>query len=333
MNESALRTLLDNLDASRSSLHGLLHVFTFFVVVGLGFDLFVIIKEFGDDLKEFRRGEIHPPGRPSVLLLVLALVGTALIVLGVAGELYIDVKAGKVETDIRAANDALLGLISQEAGTAKSSAEGAATASSLATRAAQTAQSAPGKAVDMSSKATASASDALSLADGARKETESIEQVIKEERKTSRELQKSLAPRQIESIQIGKETNFDDLKPFAGMRVILEYIPDAECELAASTIMELVKRAGWTTEGTPTPNPQERPGVLVEWYMHFDHTEAAYSAERQSREAADELVSFLKAYDWVAEGRGAGERMNNVFCLCLCLLPLPSSRASIRTLS
>lgn len=136
MNESALRTVLDNLDASRLSLHGLLHVFTFLVVLGLGFDLFVIIKEFRDDLKKFRQGVIQPPERPSALLLVLALFGTALIVLGVAGELYVDVKAGKVETDIRAANDELLGLISQEAGTAKTSAEGAADAASRANNAA-----------------------------------------------------------------------------------------------------------------------------------------------------------------------------------------------------
>ena len=128
MDESALRTLLNNLDASRSSWHGLLHVFTFLVIVGLGFDLFVIIKEFWDDLKEFRYGQVHPheihlPKRPSASLLVLGLIGTALIVIGVWGELYVDVKVAKVETDIRAANDALLGIIIQEAGDAKTSAE------------------------------------------------------------------------------------------------------------------------------------------------------------------------------------------------------------------
>jgi hypothetical protein len=60
MDELALRTLLNNFEASRSSLHGLLHIFTWFVVVGLAFDLFVIIKEFRDDWGEFRYGQIHP---------------------------------------------------------------------------------------------------------------------------------------------------------------------------------------------------------------------------------------------------------------------------------
>jgi len=41
MDELAIRTLLNSLDASRSSLHVLLHIFTGFVVVGLGVNLFV----------------------------------------------------------------------------------------------------------------------------------------------------------------------------------------------------------------------------------------------------------------------------------------------------
>jgi len=137
MDELALRTLLNNLEASRSSLHVLLHIFNWFVVFGLGFDLFVIIKEFRDDWKEFIYGEIHPyenhlPKRPSLSLLILALLGTALIVIGVAGELSVDVQTGKIETQIREANDNLLGLIIQEAGDAKTSAEGAANAASRA---------------------------------------------------------------------------------------------------------------------------------------------------------------------------------------------------------
>lgn len=131
MDELALRTLLNKLDAAQASLHGLLHVFNWFVIVGLGFDLFVIIKEFWDDWKEFKYGQVHPyeihlPKRPSVVLLILGLIGTALIVIGVAGEWNVDVQAGKIETQITAANLQLLGLIIQEAGDAKTSAKGAA---------------------------------------------------------------------------------------------------------------------------------------------------------------------------------------------------------------
>jgi len=128
MDELAFRTLLNNLEAFRSSLHGLLHIFTWFVVVGLAFDLIVIIREFRDDWREFRYGHIHPyenhlPKQPSISLLILGLLGTALIVIGVAGELYVDVQAGKIETQIREANDNLLGLIIREAGDAAQSAK------------------------------------------------------------------------------------------------------------------------------------------------------------------------------------------------------------------
>jgi len=226
MNESALRTLLDNLDASRSSLHGLLHVFTFLVVVGLGFDLFVILKEFRDDLKEFRRGEIHPPERPSLLLLILGLVGTALIVIGVAGELYVDVKAGKVETDIRAANDALLGLISQQAGDAKTSAEGAADAAAHANDAA-------GEAQIKAERASRSASSALVAANGARKEAVAA--------KT--ELAQFRAPRIIS--EADKKRWIDRLSNFPGTPFSLAVGTDSDVFGLRETVQSILKAAKW----------------------------------------------------------------------------------------
>jgi hypothetical protein len=241
------------------------------------------------------------------------LVGWLLVAIGVAGEGIAEYFVNDSETNIRAYDEASLAETTREAGNAQVSATDAANAASRAIGSAQTAQSVSRKAGNVASEATASASNALSLADGAHKQAESAERLIEDERKTRLELQRSLTPRQFEFIQIGNETSFDDLKPFRGMRVILEYVPDGgECELAASAIIELVTKAGWTIDGTPTPNRNERPGVYVEWYMHFDHTDAAFAAEEQSREAAQELVSFLKASDWVAEGRGAGERMNNI---------------------
>ena len=145
MDELALRTLLKSLEASRSLLDGVLYFFIGMVVAGLVFDLFVIIKEFLDDLGEFRCGQTHQyenhlPKRPSMLLFTLALLGTILIVVGVAGELYVDVHAGKIETEIREANDNLLSLTIQEAGDAKSSANDAALASSEAKSSAKDAQ-------------------------------------------------------------------------------------------------------------------------------------------------------------------------------------------------
>lgn len=198
MDELALRNLLNSLEASRSSLHFLLHCFTWAVVVGLGLDLIVIIKEFWDDWKEFRYGQIHPheihlPKRPSVGLLVFGLLGTALIVIGVAGELYVDVQAGKIETRIREANDKLLGLIIQEAGDAKTSARDAANAAAHAK--------------DQSDKAVASASKAMAIASSARREADSFEKDIKSAKTLAADAESHLAEALKEATNAQAELN------------------------------------------------------------------------------------------------------------------------------
>lgn len=210
MDESALRTLLNSFEASRSSLHGLLHVFTWFVVVGLGFDLFVIVKEFRDDWKEFRYGQIHPydihlPKRPGISSVVLGLLGTALIVFGVAGELYVDVKAGKIETQIRKANDNLLSLIILEAGDA-----------------AQSAKTARGN------------------AEAVEKEAATLMTELGKAQGKLRQLQVFALARHIGDI----DALIEALKPFKGRQVVLRsYIGDAEGWLFCVSLLNAVQKA------------------------------------------------------------------------------------------
>lgn len=132
MDDSALKRLLDNLDMSRSSLHGWLHFWTFLVVLGVALEVVFVVKEYIDQSHDFRRGIVHPPEKPSTMLFVLGLLGAGLVAIGVAGELYIDVQAGKVETEIRKANELRVALLSREAGDAKTSAVGAAVAAAEA---------------------------------------------------------------------------------------------------------------------------------------------------------------------------------------------------------
>jgi hypothetical protein len=247
MDELAFRTLINNLETSRSSLHGLLHFFTWLVVVGLAFDLFVIIKEFRDDWGEFTCGQIHPyenhlPKRPNVSLLILALLGTALIVIGVAGELYVDVQAGKIETQIRGANDNLLGLIIQEAGDAKASADSAASAASMA-----------GKEAD---KAQKKAGIVAKQADELRKRTSELATKLKAEESAEEglrvnigELEKIARPRvlAVKGLPDGK-SNIDELKKFAGTEVLLVSIDNEEARRAAGSIKFILDSwagAGW----------------------------------------------------------------------------------------
>jgi len=146
MDDSALQTLLNNLDTSRSSLHGWLHFWTFLVVLGVALEVVFVVKEYIDQSHDFRRGIVHPPERPSTMLFVLGMLGAGLVAMGVAGELSVDVQAGKVETEIRKANELRVALLSKEAGDAKTSAEDAATAASRAKSVADAAVIAAGKA-------------------------------------------------------------------------------------------------------------------------------------------------------------------------------------------
>jgi hypothetical protein len=86
-------------------------------------EVIFVIWEFAEDLHDFRRGFIHPPDKPSVLLLVFGLFGATLVAVGVAGEFREEAKIESAETQIRAANDELYLLLSKEAGDAAKSAK------------------------------------------------------------------------------------------------------------------------------------------------------------------------------------------------------------------
>src|SRR5947208_2492603 len=123
MTELALRTLLDSLDACRASLHRSLHFWTFLVVVGVGLEVVSLVWEYLRELLDFRRAEIHAPEKPSILLFAIGFFGIALVVAGVSGELYVDVKAEALETKVRKANNDLLALISNSANSAADAAD------------------------------------------------------------------------------------------------------------------------------------------------------------------------------------------------------------------
>jgi hypothetical protein len=45
-----------------------------------------------DELHDFRRGIVHPPERPNIILFALGLLGAALVAIGVAGEFRFEAK-------------------------------------------------------------------------------------------------------------------------------------------------------------------------------------------------------------------------------------------------
>jgi hypothetical protein len=219
MDESALKTLLDKLEMSRSSLHGWLHFWTFLVVVGVALEVFFVVKEYAAELRDFRRGIVHPPEKPSILLFMLGLLGAGLVAIGVAGELYVDVQAGKLETEIREANELRVSLLSKEAGDAKTSAKEA--------------EAAAKGAKVQSDKATTSASNALGLATRVRREAAGA----------VREIGKLKTPRHLSEEQ--QERIKSKIKPFPGTPFDLFVSADSESSALMHTIDTVLRSAGW----------------------------------------------------------------------------------------
>ena len=317
MDELALRTFLNSLEASRSSLHGLLHIFTWFVVVGLAFDLFVIIKEFRDDWGEFRYGQIHPyenhlPKRPSVSLLILALLGTALIVIGVAGEQYVDVQAGKIETQIREANDNLLGLIIQEAGDAKSSALNAALAASEAKSSAKDAQDTSGTAFRQSGAVSKRADKLTSNLAETGKQLESLDAKRTALERSLLNLAICNAPRVIPlwsmSTPVTKtKTAVDPLRPHAGWQFVIEYVPfDPEARRAAANVAGALEAAGWKMVKASQVDGID-DGVEIRAYFNRKAEPQEWSLHVNSQEAVYTLIDFLHSYNWEVKSGWASD--------------------------
>src|SRR5260370_28175598 len=119
MDASALARELDNLEKSSSSLDWWLDFWTILVVVGVGVDLIVLIVEYVHEWRDFKRGTIHPPEKPSLILFGLGFLGVGLVAIGVAGEFRVHIQAGKIETNIRDATRQLVALVNKDAADAR----------------------------------------------------------------------------------------------------------------------------------------------------------------------------------------------------------------------
>jgi len=82
MDASSLARDLDNLEKSWSSLDWWLNFWTIIVVVGVAVELLVIITEYAHALRDFKRGIIHSPDKPSILIFSIGFLGAALTACG-----------------------------------------------------------------------------------------------------------------------------------------------------------------------------------------------------------------------------------------------------------
>jgi hypothetical protein len=274
MDESALKILLDNLDKSQTSLHHWLHLWTFLVVVGVALEvvgvaleIVFVIREYAEDLHDFRRGIVQPPEKPSRLLLVLGLLGAGLVAVGVAGELYIDVQAGKVETDLRNANELRVSLLSKEAADANK------------------------KAQEASDRASANAIEAAGL----RKEAEG-------ERLARIAIQDEVAWRKLTKDQIRKFRKV--LEPFSGQQTVIEHdLNDIEAGAFALDLGAALKNAAhWDVRGSVAAVLIPVTGIPIEQMTPIQQgVDIIGTSDEKSGKAAIALIRELVALGFDAK--------------------------------
>jgi hypothetical protein len=326
MDETALKSLIVSLQTHRDALDFWLNIFSGMVAVGVIAEIAFVIREHAESMGAWRRGIIRPPDRPSPLWFLLELLGVALVSIGVAGEFFVDVRAGSLETQIRRANGDLILFLEQKVNDAETSAHNAAgesqqakddagdahkEAGSVARQAAalgKEMQTASFKLRDLNLRAGWANQDALRFT----REISALDSSLEAERTKELEMEKALSPRILPLI-VGPPINSSPLQPFSGLRVIIEIVPDGEARRAAEEIRTFVKSAGWMSADSDL-SPNEKlfagffDGVIIEPYdPYLDEkgnrlkpTEEQMAAGARSSSAANALIGCLHDAGWNA---------------------------------
>src|SRR4051794_9948257 len=119
MNVSDLLSAIKTSEGSLESLDSWLKFWIGLVVVGVVVEVLVVLVEYFHAYRAFRKAIISSPEKPSSWMLVWNLLGASFVAVGVAGELAIHVRAGKIESDLKGFNRALVVLSIRDAGEAK----------------------------------------------------------------------------------------------------------------------------------------------------------------------------------------------------------------------
>ncbi|MGA7522977.1 MAG: hypothetical protein WBW84_10875 [Acidobacteriaceae bacterium] len=127
---SALESSLKTVGQSSGQWETLAWVCSVGVAFGVAAEIIGIIWQYRDDLRDWRRGIIRPPDRPSRGKLWFEAAATVLVVAGIFGEAGASLKLASINSqlrsitsELRAKSDQLLALVTQEAGSAATSAQ------------------------------------------------------------------------------------------------------------------------------------------------------------------------------------------------------------------
>jgi hypothetical protein len=271
---SALKSSISILESSikaTDASSGWWETFAWACAIAVGFgvlgEIVSIAFEHLENLEGWRRGIVRPPDKPPAWRFWFDIVATLLVVGGVFGEAGASGEIASINSqlrsktsELRAKSDLLLAVITEIAGDAANSATIAHDEATLAKVEAV-------GAIQKSREVEKRADDLLTRYISSEKE-------IDAERNKRLQMEIALAPRVLPQIS-GNAGNVFPLKKFAGIRTVIEYVPDAEAERAASELRDLVRAAKWgSTKSDMYANPQlfhsYFDGVVIETYDPYD---------------------------------------------------------------
>jgi hypothetical protein len=119
---SALEKEVSRLEYSVDGLEKWLWLFSGAVVIGVIFEFWTLFDEYRTSRNEWVDGSIKSTQKPSIWKLLFEVTGVLLVVVGVAGELWIGVLSANRNTDLRSKSNRLTGLIREKAGNAQAAA-------------------------------------------------------------------------------------------------------------------------------------------------------------------------------------------------------------------
>ncbi|MGC2605948.1 MAG: hypothetical protein WA419_10395 [Silvibacterium sp.] len=278
----ALVRLLSNLDSFRSGLEFKFELFTSLVVIGVAIEVFVVIFEFLENRREYRKalelwegGKIPSPHRPLLKEVLIGLLGAVFVAVGVAGEWWYEERIGNADTCLQQADNARATLLEQEAGTAASSAT---------------------KAQGSADKAGTDAKDAKKTAGAVSVQAKETAEALKKEKAEAAELQNSLLPRSFNQTEAAEK-----LTPLRGPRVSIETVPDFESRHTAELIRATFVNAKWDVDPIIRVRFDEKsvvdfhwPGIWVDTNCSWDNNHS-YAEARACTDTLSEIPKILSA--------------------------------------
>ena len=115
---SALENKVSRLEVSIDDLEKYLWIASVAVAVGVTLEVYFLIHAYLSARKEWLKGVISSPPKPSFKFALFEIASVLLVVAGIVGELWVGVISASRNSELRSVNNRLVGLIREKAGLA-----------------------------------------------------------------------------------------------------------------------------------------------------------------------------------------------------------------------